>query len=159
MTAASVRRGESPQHNRENVRSPDACARSLAAYLRSVRDELTRRQVRIVRSRVQTPGPRQALCASIELRPPGSDASRAVRAGWHEELGWWAQPASPSPGSVRARRYLPGDLTPGHVAVAGFLMHSSELGSVEPTLWRNPLLASDDHLIEALTLGPDGGAH
>lgn len=117
------------------------------------------REVTVVDARVQSPGPQQALCASIELRPPGTDPSRTIRAGWHEELGWWAQPGSPYSGSVRARRYLAGELAPACTAVVDFLTHSAELGTVEPSLRRYRLVGTDEELITALTRRSTSGPH
>ncbi|WP_156935465.1 DUF6292 family protein [Pseudonocardia spinosispora] len=163
MTTAHTRREHRRPYSRAplcvaEARSPERCARSLAAYLRSVQDELALREVTVVGARVQSPGPQQALCASIELRSPGMDPNRTIRAGWHEELGWWAQPGSPSAGSVRARRYLPGELAPGCAEVADFLTHSVELGTVEPSLRRYRLVGTDDELITALTQQVTGGS-
>jgi len=48
-------------------------------------------------------------------------AEGRIRAGWHEELGWWAERGDPTGLSGADRRYYPGDLLPDANRVADFL--------------------------------------
>lgn len=132
---------ETPQLRPAGADAP--CVRPLASYLEAVCRELATHKVLARDAQVQVPGPQQALCASLELTRPGWP--RAVPAGWHEELGWWAEPHGRTD-----RRYLPGSLLPDPAAVAEFLALGAELGSTEPVPHRYRLLTGGRDLMAML---------
>jgi hypothetical protein len=126
--------------------------RPLARYLEAVCRELATHRVLAGNARVHLPGPQQALCASLELTRPG--LPKRVPAGWHEELGWWAEPRGQTD-----RRYLPGSLVPPPEVVAEFLAFGAEQGSTSPVPHRYRLLTGGPDLLALLSdrLGGDRG--
>lgn len=130
-------------------RNPNVAARdrryrdSLALYLDAVRRELTRRRVVVREAHVRAPEPGEALCATLSYGLP--DWPTTVRAGWHEELGWWAEQ-----GHRHERRYLTGNLVPPTSTVADFLTLGGEPGSLDPKVHRYRLLGDEPELIARL---------
>ncbi|MDT7685424.1 MAG: hypothetical protein QOG57_5734, partial [Pseudonocardiales bacterium] len=108
------------------------CLDFLTEYLSAVRQQLAERHVVVTAAWVHQPMPQQALGLSLELAagrlPEGADGTEAadgvpaprerIRVGWHEELGWWAEPADRR---GTGRRYFPGDLVPSPDRVADYL--------------------------------------
>lgn len=119
---------------------------ALASYLDAVRRELTSRGARAGDPNAHPPGSRQALCVTLDLVLPHS--RRLLRAGWHEELGWWAEPYGQTD-----RRYLPGALVPEPAEVADFLTLAGRAGSCRPVLHRYRLLAGERDLLARLGAG------
>jgi len=144
------------------------CQEFLAEYLGAICQELARRHFAVHAAWVHPPMPQQALGVTIELgsapaRPTegarrggtgaSAGASGRIHAGWHEELGWWAERGDPTglPGSDR--RYFPGDLLPAANQVADFLAgvaRHQDLGSAAPSLHRYRLLGDLDDLLDRL---------
>ena len=125
------------------ARADAPCVRPLVSYLEAVCRELATHHVIARAAQVQAPGPQQALCASLELTRPGR--LRAVPAGWHEELGWWAEPHGRTD-----RRYLPGSLLPDPAVVAEFLALGAERGLTAPVPHRYRLLSDGADLVALL---------
>jgi hypothetical protein len=152
------------------------CLDFLTEYLSAVRQQLARRQIVVHSASVHPPMPQQALELSLELsRGGGTTASSGggapggpaagvppvevpplpvprerLRAGWHEELGWWAEPAA-RPGTER--RWFAAELVPAADRVADFLAGLTEheqLGTTAPAPHRYRLLAAQDDLLERL---------
>jgi hypothetical protein len=147
------------------------CLDFLTDYLRAVRQQLAERRVVVTSAWVHQPMPQQALGLSLELAagglPEGADVAGSagvpgvaarvppprerIRVGWHEELGWWAEPADRRTG----RRYFPGDLVPSPDRVADYLAgltRNEDLGSTAPSLHRYRLLDNSDDLVERLDI-------
>ena len=142
------------------------CLDFLTEYLSAVRQQLAERHVVVTAAWVHQPMPQQALGLSLELAagrlPEGADGAQAadgvpaprerIRVGWHEELGWWAEPADRR---GTGRRYFPGDLVPSPDRVADYLTgltRHEDLGSTAPSLHRYRLLDNSDELVERLDI-------
>jgi hypothetical protein len=140
------------------------CLDFLTEYLSAVRQQLARRQIVVHTAGVHPPMPQQALGLSLELSlGAGGADTRSVgparplpvprerlRAGWHEELGWWAEPVG-RPGA--GRRWFAAELVPAPDRVADFLAgltRHEELGTTAPAPHRYRLLATQDDLRERL---------
>ncbi|HEX4250728.1 MAG TPA: hypothetical protein VH008_22880, partial [Pseudonocardia sp.] len=136
----------------------------LTEYLSAVRQQLARRQVVVHSAAVHPPMPQQALGLSLELSLAGVGAEPAaspgaaplpaprerLRAGWHEELGWWAEPVG-RPGADR--RWFAAELVPPPDRVADYLAgltRHENLGATAPALHRYRLLAAPDDLLARL---------
>jgi len=139
------------------------CQHFLTEYVERISRELTRRGLVVYTAWVHPPMPQQALGVTIELgaaRTPTVGTSRGdtaaegrIRAGWHEELGWWAERGDPTGLSGADRRYYPGDLLPDANRVADFLAgvaRHQDLGSAAPSLHRYRLLGDLDDLLDRL---------
>lgn len=146
----------------------DRCPAALGVYLGEVADALARRCIGVAAVRVPAPGPQQALTGCIELDPATARPGLGwgpVTAGWHEELGWWAELHSGS-AARRSRRYLPstaaGDVAPYPTVVADFLAglaRGEDLGSMAPALHRYRLLADPHELLDRLAHPGARSAH
>ncbi|HEX4358207.1 MAG TPA: hypothetical protein VH141_11835 [Pseudonocardia sp.] len=82
--------------------------------------------------------------------PPLPLPRERLRAGWHEELGWWAEPIA-RPGADR--RWFAAELVPAADRVADFLAgltKHEQLGTTAPAPHRYRLLATQDDLLERL---------
>ena len=145
----------------------NTCLDFLTEYLCAVRQELSHRRIVVHTAAVQAPMPQQALGLSMELSLAGGTAeTRAeaqpipvpvavpvpaprgrLRAGWHEELGWWAEPVG-CPGT--GRRWFAAELVPSPDRVAAYLAgltRHENLGTTAPALHRYRLLAAPDDLL------------
>jgi hypothetical protein len=145
------------------------CLDFLTDYLSAVRQQLAERHVVVTTAWVHQPMPQQALGLSLEVAAGGLPESAEVagapgvvdgvpapreriRVGWHEELGWWAEPADRR---GTGRRYFPGDLVPSPDRVADYLAgltRHEDLGSTAPSLHRYRLLDNSDDLVERLDI-------
>jgi Family of unknown function (DUF6292) len=138
------------------------CLDFLTEYLGAVCRQLADRHVAVTAAWVHQPMPQQALGVSLELavggpaESAGADGIPAprerIRVGWHEELGWWAEPADRQ---GTGRRYFPGDLAPSPDRVADYLAgltRHEDLGSSAPSLHRYRLLDNSDDLVERLDI-------
>lgn len=84
--------------------------------------------------------------------PPLPVPRERLRAGWHEELGWWAEPIA-RPGADR--RWFAAELVPAADRVADFLAgltKHEQLGTTAPAPHRYRLLAAQDDLLERLNV-------
>jgi hypothetical protein len=129
------------------------CPAALATYLTLVREELSRRGIEVVAVRIRAGRPQEALSARLELAPGGAGTGLVrvpVAAGWHEELGWWAE-VGDRPGPARC--YLNADVAAYPTQVADFLTglaRGEDLGSMHPALHRYRLLAGEQELVNRL---------
>jgi hypothetical protein len=140
------------------------CFDFLTEYLSAVRRELARRHIVVHTAGVHPPMPQQALGLSLELsRGAGGAVAQPelqpvpvpvprerLRAGWHEELGWWAEPAG-RPGA--GRRWLATELVPCPDRVADYLAgltRHEDLGTTAPAPHRYRLLAAENDLLRRL---------
>jgi hypothetical protein len=150
----------------------NTCLDFLTEYLCAVRQELSHRRIVVHSAAVHAPMPQQALGLSMELslaggaletRAPGAQPVPVprgrLRAGWHEELGWWAEPAG-CPGT--GRRWFAAELVPSPERAAAYLAgltRHENLGTTAPALHRYRLLSTHDDLLlrlarQALGSGP-----
>jgi hypothetical protein len=140
------------------------CQHFLSEYLGAICQELGRQRLAVHAAWVHPPMPQQALGLTIELgsaparttegaRRGDAGAGERIRAGWHEELGWWAERGDPTGLHGADRRYFPGDLLPAADRVADFLAgvaRHQDLGSAAPSLHRYRLLGDLDDLLDRL---------
>jgi hypothetical protein len=141
------------------------CQQFLTEYLGAICQELARRHLAVHAAWVHPPMPQQALGVTIELGSapvrPTEGARRGeaggggrIHAGWHEELGWWAERGDPAGLPGADRRYFPGDLLPAASQVADFLAgvaRHQDLGSAAPSLHRYRLLGDLDDVLDRLS--------
>ena len=148
----------------------NTCLDFLTEYLSAVRQELSHRRIVVHSAAVHAPMPEQALGLSMELSLAGGAletragvqpvpvstpapvpvAGERLRAGWHEELGWWAEPVG-CPGT--GRRWFAAELVPSPDRVATYLAgltRHENLGKTAPALHRYRLLAAQDDLLARL---------
>jgi len=134
------------------------CQQFLTEYLGAICKELARRHLAVHAAWVHPPMPQQALGVTIELgsaparptegaRRSDAGAGGRIHAGWHEELGWWAEPVG-CPGT--GRRWFAAELVPSPDRVAAYLAgltRHENLGTAAPALHRYRLLAAPDDLL------------
>lgn len=142
----------------------NTCLDFLTEYLSAVRQELSRRRIVVHSATVHAPMPEQALGLSMELSLAGGAAEAhagaqpapvpvargRLRTGWHEELGWWAEPVG-CPGT--GRRWFAAELVPSPDRAAAYLAgltRHENLGTTAPALHRYRLLAAPDDLLARL---------
>jgi hypothetical protein len=141
------------------------CQQFLTEYLGAICKELARRHLAVYAAWVHPPMPQQALGVTIELgsaparptegaRRGDAAAGGRIHAGWHEELGWWAERGDPAGLPGADRRYFSGDLLPAAEQVADFLAgvaRHQDLGSAAPSLHRYRLLGDLDDVLDRLS--------
>jgi hypothetical protein len=130
------------------------CQQFLTEYLGAICKELARRHLAVYAAWVTIELGSAPARPTEGARRGDTGAGGRIHAGWHEELGWWAERGDPTGLPGADRRYFSGDLLPAADQVADFLVgvaRHQDLGSAAPSLHRYRLLGDLDDVLDRLS--------